>query len=153
MQNTIQLTNIENAFRFATDLDQEDTRLGLKYVLLRLGDRIGLKEDDRNTLRDLVIAVCHDQDTSEAMARIRDSKVAFSMAIAGIIQTANEHRKAVCIGAILGAHALACAAPAEDARVPWSIFGAVSGAVAAAGIARLDDKSQGIGLEEFLARD
>lgn len=114
-----------------------------------------MTEDDRNNLRDLVVAICRDQDANEAVVRIRNSTrpAPLSMTITDIVQNANEHRKAACLGAILGAHGLACAAPTDDARLPWSIFGAVSGAIAAAGIARLDDKSQGIGLDEFLTRD
>ena len=151
-KDILKLTDVRNAFLFGTNLSEEDSRLGLKYILLRLRDRVKITGEDLDRLHELVAAACHDGDITAAVNKIRSSQPVppFSAAIADIVESANDHRRAVSLGAVFGAHGMACAAPSDDARLDWAISGAVAGAIAAAANARLEDRSQGIGPDDFL---
>ena len=154
-KHILKQTDAKNAFQFGTNMSEEDSRLGLKYILLRLRDRVNITNEDLDRLRDLVTAACRDEDITAAVNGIRNSLPVppFSAAIADVIESGNDHRKAVCLGAIFGAHGMACAAPSDDVRLDWAISGAVAGAIAAGAIARLEDRSQGIGPDDFLVRE
>jgi hypothetical protein len=137
-------------FTEGVDLTIKDGRFGLKYVLLRLR-HAGLTDQDRANLGDLVAIACRDQDVTEAADRVRKAEAAspLAVAIADIVENAQNHRKAAALGAIFGAHGAVF--PSRDERDP--VAEAVAGAIAACSITLLDDQRLGIDLDEFLVLD
>jgi hypothetical protein len=134
---------------------EEDGRLGLKYILLRL-ETAGLTERDRASLKQLASESCHGKDISKTVAVIQGDKSSspLALAIADIVSQVTPDRKAACLGAIFGAHGSRFHFDAQHAPNSASaIAGAISGAVAAACAALLETKFQGLTLQEFLIKD
>jgi hypothetical protein len=131
----------------------EDSRLGLKYVLLRL-ETVGLSARDQASLHQLIAKACRDEDVSEAVDHILKAKPPseLAVAIAQIVGAASTGRKATALGAVLGAHGTVFGAN-QEAPVAAAIRGAVTGASVAATTALLDTKALGLDLQRFLTAD
>jgi hypothetical protein len=118
-----------NLCQRAIQLNREDSRLGLKYILERL-TTVGLTMDDVGELQRLGVAVFEKSDITPLVKKIVGHKSArpLAVAIANVVAAAPEAlRRDVFLGAVLSAHAARGVSEPGDASLV--LFSAVNGAV------------------------
>ncbi len=113
----------------------EDARLGgLRYLMLRLSALEPLSDQDKEQLGELARLAFQELDVTAAANQIKTSASAgpLIVAIAEIVQAAQDSKRMALLGAVLGARAgLAAMSASRDARILQGVLGAIAGAAAA----------------------
>jgi hypothetical protein len=144
-------------YDLATGLTFDDTRNGLKYVLLRLSS-LGLIAEDQQELRELARLAFNNQDVKEVEGRIiNTSASALTVAIASIAQrageriTGNTSAKMALLGAVFGAYIAISAGVSDGGRE--GVLGAIAGAVAVSTSEFLQNMHQNDSWMNFIQKD
>jgi hypothetical protein len=139
----------------AMGLFQEDARLGVKYLILRL-ELLGLTSDEIADLRRLAQTIFAGADPSAAAQAIlkRSPATPLAVVIANVALSApSDSKRAAMMGAILGAHSLVIALGGSAPDAGISAFAASVGAATYAGAGLIERLVEGDAWQQFASRD
>jgi hypothetical protein len=139
----------------AMGLFQEDARLGVKYLILRL-ELLGLTNDEIADLRRLAQVVFAGADPSTAAQAIlhRPSATPLAVVIANVALGAPaESKRAALMGAILGAHSIVITLGGSAADAGVSALAATVGAATYGGAGLIERIVEGDAWQQFASKD
>jgi hypothetical protein len=123
-------------YRSGIGFSIQDSALGLRYPLRRLGSLLRLPEQDREELTELGRIVIQEGDVGEVADRIRERQDAspLAVAVAAIVQEARfsggGDTRGAMLGAVFGAYAGLESSQTGDEPHVGAVLGAIGGALA-----------------------